>query len=117
MRKLDAARWRRQFADTMVRDHRGIPVLPTVVRDLDPTSPTHGQALLDAAGRAQRVPGAPRVIRSQIIDRQTGEVRTRKVYRIGYYTGSGFIRGVDGIRVSCDIARFLDQRANYTLAV
>lgn len=65
----------------------------------------HGQLVLPRDSRAIRR------VRFEQAHETTGEMRTRRVYRIGYYHGgSGFLLVPDGRRTGRDIQRLLDAR-------
>lgn len=70
----------------------------------------HGQLVLPRDSRAIRR------IRFEAADPSTGEIRTLRRYRIGYYAGgSGFLLLNDGIQAARDIQRLLDARAAWAL--
>lgn len=71
----------------------------------------HGQPILPRDSRAIRR------IRFEAPDRDTGELRTIRRYRVGYYAGgSGFLLVSDGRRSARDIQRILDNRARWEVA-
>jgi hypothetical protein len=110
LRKLARARWHRGHRDMLIRNEHGQLVLPGVIRD------EFGQPLVNSACQVVRAPGAPRVIRRTIVDRETGELRTVKSHRIGTYNGtSGHILGLDGIAAARDVQRLLDTRGAWAL--
>lgn len=50
-------------------------------------------------------------------DQRTGEMRTHRRYRIGYYRGgSGFVLVNDGRRASVDVLRLLSDRSDWFIA-
>jgi hypothetical protein len=58
-----------------------------------------------------------RPIKYEATDRDTGEIRTVRKYRIGYYQGgSGFVFVNDGARTGRDLQRILDKRSRWTTA-
>lgn len=62
-------------------------------------------------------PERVRRIKYTRVDGDTGEVRTVKRYKVGYYSGgSGFILVNDGRVSGRDIQRLLDRRSNWTAA-
>ncbi len=70
----------------------------------------HGQPVLPSQ--------AIRKVDRTIWDWQTGELRTRRTYRIGYYHGGGgYLLIPDGRVTGRDIQRLIDSRENWALAV
>jgi len=61
---------------------------------------------------------AVRKVDRTIWDWDTGELRTRRTYRIGYYHGGGgYLLVADGRVTGRDVQRLLDSRSNWSLAV
>jgi hypothetical protein len=71
----------------------------------------HGQLVLPRDSRAIRR------IRFEAPHPSTGEIRTVRRYRIGYYNGgSGMLLVNDGVKAARDLQRLLDHRAAWELA-
>lgn len=71
----------------------------------------HGQLVLERGSRAIHR------VKYEAPDAETGEVKTHRRYRIGYYRGgSGFVLVNDGRRAAGDVLRLLSDRHDWDLA-